>query len=101
MLQSVAPLMSSLLERLPVFLFSGQFDLIVAVPLATDWVEFIEWSNQTQWAKTENIAFTAANGTEPTAYIKYDMNMRRHCHILRKTTCYYRILVFSFCLLCN
>ena len=73
MLQSVAPLLPRLFDKLKVFVFSGQDDMIVAVPVASYWVDAVQWTGRAQWLGAVRAPFALSSDATktPTAFVKY------------------------------
>jgi carboxypeptidase C (cathepsin A) len=66
MMQSVRGAVQQLIERVPLLFYSGQFDVIVGVPVATSWLDALVWSGQKGWAAAPRTVLTY-NST-PAAY---------------------------------
>ena len=84
MLQSVGHVVEKLIEELPIFFFSGQWDAIVAVPVATRWLENLNWSNTSQWNSSDRTAYYSADPAHdgPVAFIKSYGNL--HSAVIRQ-----------------
>jgi len=73
MMKSVRKLFGPLVENYPVLLYNGQFDFVIPVPAAEDWISKIKWSGQDTFATADRSVWKP--GSKPLAYFKRYKNL--------------------------
>lgn len=62
-MQTVAPRVSYVVEKIPVLLYNGQFDIIVNSPAAQNWINNLQWSGKQGFYGASFNSWILNNGT--------------------------------------